>query len=347
MPKKRTKKNKLKGGAGKATKRRSGSAGKATKRRSGSAGSAGSATNRRGRGRGSESGSATNRRGSDEQLNDAKIKILQQCKTPEYNFCTVGKLAGYCIPKGKQCNSYTGTKEITGIVTKILELEGEKKNIEGDQFDKPTIKDTTSFILPSPEDLIKKRDTTNLFLVQIDINKLAQIPMVDPQNPDEDTYIYGGVVKKNIEFLGWLLLGLKNVSNLNNTSFLHDFIHNKKYKLNEIPNITLLDNKLVVYDGRHRLGFYKYFNINGLVYIDNISKGYLESDHKKTILKTLTPPKVSTIGKSNSDETILQKIQKIYDSATEWNINKFLKNFKFGKEKQLARKFFTEKSTSP
>jgi len=63
MPKKRTKKNKLKGGAGKGTKKRSGSskgsAGKATKRRSGSAGSV--TNNRSTSGKGSAGSAANNR----------------------------------------------------------------------------------------------------------------------------------------------------------------------------------------------------------------------------------------------------------------------------------------------
>jgi hypothetical protein len=297
MVKKRTKKNKLKGGAGKESAgKRKGSAkgkgstgsakGNAGNRKGSATGSTGSAANNRSTsGSGSAgSGSAANNRStsgsgsagsgsakgkasrilSTEQLNKWKT-----CK-PKYKYCEKFNLVGYCIPDSNNCfDVLIENMNKSELYKVLLDLHNKKETYDNynysEFFDKGGIKWRYTEEKKKPKDNIYEFDINNLKILMGEQNSADAHQHLFTVNHDTNNY--------SIELLGWLLMGLHDQEKMEgiDTSFIkYYFENNGSVKIPIIiPKIDRDNNvSFDIEDGRHRIGLYRYFNSNGKIRIN-------------------------------------------------------------------------------
>ena len=113
------------------------------------------------------------------------------------------------------------------------------------------------------------------YLVQVDIKKLKKLM------GESETYDMGHskiYTINNIELLGWLLAGLhrqERSSKIDRSFLFYYFILSGRIT---IPIVNGTQNKLHIIDGRHRLGFYNYFGINGLVLTDRNGINFMDKN---------------------------------------------------------------------
>jgi len=206
-----------------------------------------------------------------------KIKDLvekKNCQDNNYKYCTNGINIGYCINVDSKCsNIISDNKKYLSEFSKIL-LELEENKITYDDFDYKE-KFNNSFDLKYKLPPEKANQEYN-YLVRIDINKLKEYMGEDNTDSMAHRRIY---TKKNIEYLAWILAGL-HAQDLNSKivngeqiqiieSFLKYYFTNPNSFL-KVPIIRTdgVNNYFEIQDGRHRLAFYSYFNIDGFVLTD-------------------------------------------------------------------------------
>ena len=304
------------------------------------------------------SSSGSNNEKNTGKLTNENIIELKNCynKTHKFykthKFCNVSILKGVCIPKKENCSNYNGKNLKQPPLTKlILKLEGLKKTIEGDIYKKSNIKERSKIIIPSKKDLKKKKPTSSdAYLVLMDIKELAKIPIIEPMTntPSNSIFLFND---NDIEFLGWLLLGLKNLTHMSSESFLHYFMNKGDYKLTNFPKIQYTNGKMTILDGRHRLGFYNYFDINVPCYISRSTKIAFETSDNNPILHNYTPPpppRSQMPLKKSVDPKIMEIIEEKYNKIigkkkpTKELRKIFLTNFENIVIKTKARNYYTE-----
>jgi hypothetical protein len=186
-----------------------------------------------------------------------------------YKYCDQHIQIGNCILNEKKCNDdtiETDKKYQSDFARKLLYLEHNKATNDNFIYEKYVENEFIKKYKLPKDPLVE-----SYYLVQIDINKLKQYMGISVHNAGAHNKIY---TPTNIELLGWLLAGLhgQDINHIN-TSFIKYYFTNLESYI-EVPIIaTATGHKdFNIVDGRHRLGFYNYFNINGIVLTD--AKGY-------------------------------------------------------------------------
>lgn len=203
---------------------------------------------------------------------------LKDCRT-NYKYCETGNYVGDCIHETLNCrdNIINNNKKYPSkFKLFILNLEKRKMTIDSYNYNYQYKNQfTMKYKFPKPGQI-----HNSYYLVQIDINKLKEYMGESHTDVAAHNKIY---TKNNIELLSWLLAGLHN-QNLNSDKtgirFIQSYI--KYYFTNvnsflKVPILNFSNGIFHIVDGRHRLGFYNYFNINGLILtnkngIDTLSK---------------------------------------------------------------------------
>ena len=202
----------------------------------------------------------------------------KKCKT-NYKYCDIGNYMGDCIHDTLNCRDTISHNKRYSSRFKLFILNLEKRKMTIDSYNY-TYQYKNQFDMrykfPKPGQI-----HSSYYLVQIDIDRLKAYMGESYTDAAGHNKIY---TKNNIELLSWLLAGLHNQS-LNsdlatgirfNQSYIKHYFGSTDSFL-KVPIVNCSNGIFEIIDGRHRLGFYNYFNVNGLILtnkngIDTLSK---------------------------------------------------------------------------
>ena len=211
-------------------------------------------------------------------INKIKNLIDKKKCINNYKYCHGGINIGYCIKIDTKCsnNILNEKKYLSDFSKTLLELEENKLTYDNFDYKKNYLNSfNLKYKLPS-----EKENQDYNYLVQVNISKLKEYMGEDDTDSMAHSKIY---TNKNIEFLAWLLAGLhaqdlnSKIVNGESIQIIESFL--KYYFTNsdsyfKVPVIRTTDNHYLfnIQDGRHRLAFYSYFNVDGFVLTDK--KGF-------------------------------------------------------------------------
>ena len=203
--------------------------------------------------------------------------LLEQknCKKENYKYCNNGSQLGNCIRTNLYCVEYNDNPDLVfqSEFSKTIEILNNRRTTL-DNFNYSDV-DTSNirYKLPYQEQIFD-----DYYLVKIDIQKLKTVM---PETNSDDLSHNKIYSTNNLELLSWLLAGLHGQEIVNdhvNTSFIKYYFDSYTSYI-KTPIVQLNKNaesyNFNIVDGRHRLGFYNYFNINGFILTNKIGRDFL------------------------------------------------------------------------